>query len=197
MSRLVPRIVLAFVLALGLFAVPAAPADQPQGQFQPSAGDRDGDGINDANDCAPDDPSRPARTGTDADCDGTVDNPPVYSADSTAPLSMATLRAAARRAAGEPVVADSGPAIGPAVLFRPRNVEPLLVFAARAGMRVTVAPTLVFADGRRMRVPHSWSTVDAGAAWAFRIRRSGAQRVALAITVRDAAGAVYRASRTL
>ena len=199
MSRLVPRIVLALALAVGLFAVPAAPADQPQGQFQPTAGDRDGDGIADSADCAPDDPTRPSRSGTDADCDGVADgdSAPVYSADSSTGPSPAMLRAAARRAAGVPVVAVSENALGPAALFRPRHRQPLLVFAGRAAMRVSVTPTLLYADGRRVKVPRSWSAVDAGTAWAFRMRRSDAQRISLAITVRDGAGAVYRATRAL
>ena len=198
MSRSVPRIVLLLTVALGLCAVPAVPADQPQGQFQPTAGDRDGDGIQDASDCAPDDPTRPARSGTDANCDGTADDDaPVYSANSTTAVPMATLRAAARRAARVPVVEVRGTALGPAALFRPRETAPVLAFAARDTMRVTVRPTLVYADGRRVKVPKSWSDVGRGMAWAFRLRATDAQRVVLAITVRDGAGAVYHATRTL
>src|SRR6476661_2375682 len=87
MSPTVLRIVVSLVLAPALVAVPAAWADGPTGQFQPSAGDRDGDRLADADDCAPDDPSRPAQSGQDADCDGAVDGQG-YSADSTAPAPL-------------------------------------------------------------------------------------------------------------
>src|SRR4051794_31385693 len=197
MSRLSLRIVLSLVLAAGLAVVPAAaPASGPTGQFQPGPEDRDGDGLSDANDCAPDDPSRPAQSGPDADCDGTVD-PATYSADSSVAAPMATLRDAARRAARVPVVAAPGSDLGPAVVFRPRHPRPLLVFAASADMRVRVTPTLVYADGRRVKLPFSWSAVARGAAWAFRMRTSGAQRVSLSIAVRDADGALHKAHRSI
>jgi hypothetical protein len=194
MSALV-RLLFALVLTVGLAFAPAAPADQPMGQFQPSAGDRDGDRLADADDCAPDDPSRPAQSGQDADCDGAVDT--AFSADSSAPASMASLRAAARRAARMPVVEAPASDLGPAVVFRPRQERPLIVFAGRAAMRVSVRPTLVFADGRRTKLPRSWSAVVRGEAWAFRMRPSDAQRVVLAITVRDGAGTLYKATRAL
>jgi hypothetical protein len=83
------------------------------------------------------------------------------------------------------------------VLFAPRQTLPLLVFAASDAMRVTVRPTLVYADGRRAPIPKSWATVARGGAWAFRVRTSGAQQVVLAISVRDGAGAVHRATRAI
>jgi Ca2+-binding RTX toxin-like protein len=72
---------------LGLLAaaclIGAAPAhaDPTYGDItQPpatgAASDMDGDGIPDVADCAPVDPHAPARNGTDANCDGTVDPPP-------------------------------------------------------------------------------------------------------------------------
>ena len=89
----------------------------PSGQFQPSATDRDGDGLPDGSDCAPDDPSRPARSGEDRNCDGTPDDggsqvgvsgpvdggpDPTHSASSES--TSAPARSRARRAAGEAVV---------------------------------------------------------------------------------------------
>lgn len=41
-----------------------------------TAPDMDGDGLPDVADCAPDNSKAPARNGTDANCDGTVDPPP-------------------------------------------------------------------------------------------------------------------------
>ena len=87
--------------------------------------------------------------------------------------------------------------IGPAVLFRPRQAQPLLVFVAREAMRVTARPILVFADGRRVKIPRSWSSVARGGAWAMRVRPSGAERVELAITVRDSAGTDHRSTRVI
>jgi hypothetical protein len=195
-SPLPIRLALVFALSVGAAFVPVAAAEAPTGQFQPQPGDRDGDGAGDGRDCAPDDPSRPARDGEDADCDGTAD-PRTFSADSSNAVPMATLRAAARREAQVPVVAIAGAGIGPAALFGPREAQPLLVFAGREAMRVSARPILVYADGRRVKVPRSWSAVGRGETWAMRVRRGGAERVELAITVRDGAGTVYRTTRAI
>jgi hypothetical protein len=49
----------------------------PEPTPPPADADADGDGLPDVADCDPNDASQPARNGTDADCDGSVDPQPV------------------------------------------------------------------------------------------------------------------------
>lgn len=198
------------LLPAGASARTAPPAG-PSGQFVPTAGDRDGDGLPDAADCAPDDPSRPARTGVDADCDGVPDSglSPItisgpadggpdpagqHSASSTVAPAV-DVRARARRALGGAVVA-SGLRLGAAVAaFAPRRERRGLrtfVFVARDNAGLTAAPSL---DGHRLAATHR--SLARGAAYVLRIRTGAARRLRIVVTVVDASGNRRRAARTL
>ena len=195
---------IALLAALGAVVLPASGAQAapraggPTGQFQPSATDRDGDGVRDASDCAPDDPTRPARTGPDANCDGTADG---AQQAASAPAVRPLARDSARRAAGGPVRAVPAVRLGGAVaVFAPRHPRaraPELIFAARDNSAVTVRPVLVLAGGRRRVLTVRSRSVARGQAYAVTIRLSGAQararRLRFAITVIDASGRVHHA----
>jgi hypothetical protein len=204
MTRTSPR--LAALIAISACLLPAAGVRAaarpgPSGQFQPTRTDRDGDGVADASDCAPDDPTRPARTGSDANCDGTPDG--TQQAAST-PSVVPSARGVARRAAGVPVVA-LGVRLGSAVsVFAPRAARaraPALVFVARDNCAVSVRPVLVFAGGRTRALPARQRSVPRGHAYVVRLHLSRAQaralRVRFAMTVIDAAGGRHGASRAV
>lgn len=224
MLRLSARIALALAaLALVAPGPLASGAGTPAGQFQPVRGDRDGDGLPDGSDCAPDDPTRPARSGEDLDCDGAPDQggagipvdlagpdggegPPPAGPQAASRPSRGTVaaRASARRAAGEPVVAVRGLRLGPSVAVyapaAPRPARPALVLVAKGSSGVTVRPWLVFAQGRRaLRV--RTASLPRGRALVVRIAldpaRGRARRVRFAVRVVDGAGATYRDARVV
>jgi hypothetical protein len=209
-------ILVALLSALGAGAV--ARADQsPSGQFQPARGDRDGDGLPDANDCAPDDPSRPSRSGTDADCDGqpdqggpaisvsgpadgAPDGPEAASKPSTGPVAT---RTTARAALGEAVVLVRNLRLGRSIaVYMPRRARPgrqTLVFVARDNSAVTVRSSLRFAGGRVQALASRSHSIARGDArvlrWTLTRRQRHAQRIRMVITVVDASGNRYRATR--
>lgn len=220
-----PRPTARIALLLGLLAcLPAstlARADSgPSGQFQPSATDRDGDGLPDASDCAPDDPSRPARAGDDQDCDGTPDagggsrvglagpvdgGPDPQQTASRPSRGSAATKTRARRAAGEAVVAVRGLRLGDSIAVyaprRPHRATPTVVFVAKDNSAVTVRPTLVLADGRKRALKARSRSLPSGRAYVVRLHLSHAQRRAarlrLAMTVIDASGNRHRATRVV
>lgn len=174
-------------------SAPAPAQDGPAGQFRPSPGDRDGDGLVDGRDCAPDDPSRPARHVPDPDCDGSgagiqvdvagpVDggpDPEGPEAASRPSRGTPKARAAARRAAGGPVVAIHGLRLGPNVaVYAPRSGRGIVV-VAKSNAGVTVKP-------RR----HRARTRSLASGTAFAVRARAARYV---ITVVDGSGTTWRA----
>lgn len=192
-----------------LVAVPAvADGDAVGGQFAPSLDDRDGDGLLDALDCGPDDPTRPVRGGADLDCDGAPDGggagigvgllPIDAGTDVAAKPSAGTasMKAAARDAAGEPVVAVAGLALGPSIAVyapaHPRAGEPTLIFAAVDNVGLTVTPVV----GDRRRAARTRS-LPRGRAYVVRLRLRRARRVTFEITVVGVDGAEYSASRAV
>lgn len=220
MVRFSARIALLLGLLACLPAGALARADSsPSGQFQPSATDRDGDGLGDLADCAPDDPSRPARAGDDQDCDGTpdtggidvgiagpVDGGPDPQQTASRPSSgSGATKTRARRAAGEDVVAVRGLRLGASIAVyaprRPHRATPTVVFVAKDNSAVTVRPTLVFADGRKRPLKARSRSLPSGNAYVVRLHLSRAQRRAarlrLAMTVIDASGNRHRATRVV
>lgn len=195
----------------------------PAGQFLPSLQDRDGDGLLDLSDCAPDDPSRPARAGIDLDCngapddgggievgisgpvDGGPDEPGEQQAASRPSSGTATTRSAARDAAGEAVVAVTGLRLGPSIAVyepaRGRSAEPTLVFAAKGNSGLTVEPELTFTGGGTRALKVRARSLPRGRAYVVRLRLSPSQRrarkVRFAITVVDGQGDSYRATRAV
>jgi hypothetical protein len=214
------RILVFGAVLAGLPAGTLALADGgPSGQFQPTRADRDGDGLRDDSDCAPDDPSRPAQAGADADCDGAADegaglevgiSGPVDgdagTVDAASEPSSGTpaTHAVAREAAGEAVVLVRRLPLGQSVAIyqprRPRPAVPSLVFAAKDNSGVTVTPTLVFAGGRTSKLADRSHSVSRGHAWVMRVRLARAQRRALrirySIAVVDGSGSSYSATRS-
>ena len=214
------RIAVLTALLAGLPAGTLARADGPSGQFQPAANDRDGDGLPDKSDCAPDDPSRPSRAGKDADCDGVADDgsgssvevsgpadggpDPVSAASRPSSGTRLTSRIA-RAAAHEPVVLVRHLPLGRTVaIYQPRHAHrtvPMLVFAAKDNSGVTVTPTIVWANGTRTKLADRVHSVSRGHAWVLRIRLRGAQRHALrlefSMAVVDVAGDSYSATRVV
>jgi hypothetical protein len=220
--RLLPtaRIAVLAALLAGLPAGSLARADGPSGQFQPAANDRDGDGLVDAHDCAPDDPSRPARAGHDADCDGSADDgsgsdvvitgpadggPDPVSAASKPSTGTRMTSQVARAVAGEAVVLVRHLPLGRSVaIYRSRQAHrtaPAIVFAAKDNSGVTVTPTLVYAGGRRAKLGDRSRSVSRGHAWVVRVRLHGAQRRAqrleFSIAVVDASGNSFSATRVV
>lgn len=198
----------------------------PSGQFQPSPGDRDGDGLADRDDCAPDDPTRPSRSGTDADCDGRADagagmdvaiagpadgapdsGEPEQQQQSAAahePAGTVNSRRAARRAAGEPVRAVRlrlGPSIAAYAPSRTRRSVPTLVLVATGNSGVTVRPKLIFKGGRARMLKTRTRSLPRGRAYVVRLRLSPGQRRArrlrFAVRAVDAQGDRYRATRSV
>lgn len=168
------------LLACVLAAAAPATAQGPAGQFLPSLDDRDGDGLLDALDCAPDDPSRPARDGADPACDGTGAGIPVEVAGPVDEgAAESAVHAAARRAAGGKVVAVRGLRLGPDVaVYAPADRRGIVV-AARRNAGVTIRPARHDARTR---------SLAAGTAFAVRTR---APRYT--ITVVAGSGATWRA----
>lgn len=199
----------------------ASAAGGPTGQFLPSVGDRDGDGLPDAADCAPDDPSRPGRAGVDADCDGAPDaglpvieiagpadggpDPAEQQAASKPSSGTVAAKSAARRAAGQDVVVVRGLRLGPSVAVyapkRPSRATPTVVLVAKGNSGVTVRPHLVFAGGRTRALAARTRSVARGRAFVVRLQLSKsqrrAQRLRFAMTVVDGSGDSYRAARTV
>jgi hypothetical protein len=225
MSRLIARIALLLALLACLPAGAVAWAqDDPVGQFLPSSDDRDGDGLHDGADCAPDDPSRPARAGSDLDCDGDPDSggsapvgiagpvdggpdpgPGEQTAASRPSSGTTETKTAARRAAGEAVVALRGLRLGPSRAVyapaAPRASAPALVLVAKGNSGITVAPSLVLAGGETRALRTRRRSVPRGRAWVVRLKLSPAQqtarRVRFAVTVVDGAGESYTATRSV
>lgn len=205
MSRLV--CLLATVLATAFPAAAlAAGSGSPGGQFAPSVADRDGDGLPDGADCAPDDPSRPSRAGSDRDCDGVSDAggdhadvgaPPAggpagqgFSAASSNPDPAGATRARARRAAGERVKAvamDVGDSVAVYAPVRRRAGTATLIFVGRSAASVTVRATHARARTR---------SLPSGRAWVVRVRAPRGSRVRFRVTVTDGSGRRYRASHS-
>ena len=210
------------VIAALLAALPAgqlAHADGPSGQFQPAANDRDGDGLPDASDCAPDDPSRPSRSGRDADCDGTADDgsgsnvtvtevdggPDPVSAASRPSTGTRLTSQVARAAAHEAVVLVRHLPLGRSVaIYRPRRQHryaPAIVFAAKDNSGVTVTETLVYRGERRVKLANRARPVSRGHAWVLRVHLRGAQRraqrIEFSIAVVDASGDSFSATRVV
>lgn len=207
---------------LGAGTLAHAAGGGPSGQFQPAAGDRDGDGLGDADDCAPDDPTRPARAGTDLDCDGESDGggsnagyevsgpvdggpDPGYEAASQSAASKPSsgtpeTRTAARRAAGEAVVAVRGLRLGPGVaVYAPERITAgiaELVFVAKDNLGVTAAPSITV-DGERRALRVRSRSVSRGRAWVVSVRSQGARRVRFTLTVVDSSGEARSAERTV
>lgn len=216
MSR--PTALLLALLALLPAGAVAYAAGGPTGQFQPSSDDRDGDGLRDSDDCAPDDPSRPARPGTDLDCDGVLDDggfsgvgisgpvdggpdpgsepaDPEQTAASRPSSGTTETRTAARRAAGEDVVVVTGLRLGPAVaVYTPAATAPALIFVAKDNVGVTVSPSIVV-DGERRPLRVRSRSIPRGRAWVVRVRQD--RRVRFTITVVDSSGEDYTAARAL
>jgi hypothetical protein len=218
MPRTTARIALLLALLAGLPAGSAALADGPgpSGQFLPSVGDRDGDGLPDAADCAPDDPSRPARAGVDLDCDGADDGggltgvgisgpvdggpdpgPGEQTAASRPSTGSVSAKAAARRAVGEAVVAVRGLRLGPSIaVYAPARAAGTLIFVAKDNSGVTVRPSVV-RHGKRHPLRVRTRSVSRGHAWVVRVHPSGVRRVRFAMRVVDSAGAAHRATRAV
>jgi hypothetical protein len=165
----------------------------PSGQFLPAAGDRDGDGVPDAYDCAPDDPTRPSRGGDDANCDGQPDGEQAASSDSDSPTVDPA--AVARDAAHGAVTALRWPLGGPVTVFAPR--------ADATGMRTLI---FVATDNAGLTVTHRLDrgatatnrrSLARGGAYVLPIATRGARRLRVAVTVVDAAGESHRVVRTL
>lgn len=219
MSRPPARIALLLALLACLPAGSVAYAtEDPTGQFQPTRDDRDGDGLGDADDCAPDDPSRPARSGSDLDCDGAPDGggfagvgisgpvdggpdpgsepaPPEQTAASRPSSGTTETRTAARLAAGEDVVAVRGLRLGPGIaVYTPARASPVLVFVAKDNVGVTVRPSIVV-DGVRQALKVRTRSVPRGRAWVVRV--ASRRRVRFAVTVVDSGGNEYVATRAL
>lgn len=197
---------------------PAAGQAEPSGQFAPAPGDRDGDGVGDAGDCAPDDPSRPARPGPDADCDGYADGgpgsrdaaisgpaqePSPVTGSSSATGGTTATRTLAWRSAGERVVLVRHLPLGRSVAVyrtaRRHRSAATLVFAARDGGGVSVTPTLVYAGGsERKLADRQRAPLAAGRAWTLRVRTGGLARpvasVRFSIAVIDLAGDSFSAT---
>jgi len=194
----VSRLLVLLSLSAGLAVLPAAaPAATvtppgPSGQFLPSANDRDGDGIPDAQDCAPDDPSRPSRSGADADCDGRPDGEQAASSDSQSAVHPA---AVARDAIHGSVSALHWLLGGPVTLFAARSDATgtrTFVFVATDNAGLTVTHRLdrgVTATNRR--------SLGRGGAYVLTIATQGAKRLRVAVTVVDASGFSRRVTRTL
>jgi hypothetical protein len=179
------------------------------GQFLPTADDRDGDGLPDAADCAADDPTRPALTGPDPECDGLppgglgipvdLEEPGRQHAASAPSRGTPATRAAARQAARVSVAAVSGLRLGRSVAVyapaRPRASRPTLVLVARANMGLVVRPVLARRDGTSRRLAARRRSLARGDAHVVRIRVDPAavRRVRLAVTVTDAQGDRHRA----
>jgi hypothetical protein len=225
MSRPTARIALLLALLACLPAGSVARAqDDPVGQFLPSSDDRDGDGLHDGADCAPDDPTRPARSGSDLDCDGDPDSggsagigiagpvdggpdpgPGEQTAASRPSTGTTETKTAARRAAGEAVVAARGLRLGASVaIYAPaasHAFAPALVFVAKGNTGITVVPSLVFAGGETRALKTRRRSVPRGRAWVVRLLLSPSQqparRVRFAVTVVDGAGESYTATRSV
>lgn len=205
-------LLLSLLGCLSLAAPAATLAGGPGGQFSPSLDDRDGDGLLDALDCGPDDPTRPSRAGADLDCDGTADGggagigvgllpidggpdgpegPSVASKPST---GTASTRAAARDAAGESVVPVRDLRLGPAIAVyapaHPSDDEPTLVFVAKDNVGLTVTPWV--ADRAR---PTRTRSLPRGRAYVVRLRLHRARAVRFEIAVVGSDGVEYRATR--
>lgn len=213
MPRFIARIALLLALLACLpLGVAASADDGVAGQFLPSPADRDGDGLFDGADCGPDDPTRPARAGTDLDCDGEPDGgglsgigiagpvdggPDPEPAEQTAASRPSTgtteTRTAARRAAGEDVVAVRGLRLGPSVaVYAPAAASAALIFVAKDNLGVTVKPSVVV-DGRRQALKVRTRSVPRGRAWVVRVRQT--RRVRFAVTVVNSSGDTYSAAR--
>lgn len=210
------------VLTALLAALPAgqlAHAGGPAGQFQPSANDRDGDGVADRADCAPDDPSRPSRSGQDTNCDGARDDgsgsnvtvtevdggPDPVSAASKPSTGTRRTSQVARAAAREAVVLVRHLPLGRSVAVyrtrRQRRYAPAVVFVGKDNIGVTVTETLVYAGERRVKVANRARSVSKGHAWVLRTRlrraRRRAQRLEFSIAVVDASGNSFSATRVV
>ncbi|MFL5843334.1 MAG: hypothetical protein ACJ762_01490 [Solirubrobacteraceae bacterium] len=212
------RIALLLSLFACLTTVSLAHADgDPAGQFLPALGDRDGDGLPDAADCAADDPTRPGRSGVDLDCDGAPDGggsgidigilgpvdggpdpsgePGRQTAASRPSSGTGETRTAARRAAGEGVVAVKGLRLGPSVaVYTPAATAPALVFVAKDNSGITVRPSVVV-DGERRALKVRTRSVPRGRAWVVRVHQG--RRVRFTVTVVDSGGVDYTAARAL
>jgi hypothetical protein len=210
----IARIALLLTLlgCLSLAAPAATLAGGPGGLFSPSLDDRDGDGLLDVLDCGPDDPTRPSRAGADLDCDGVTDGggasigigllpidggpdePEDPSVASKPSSGTASTRAAARDAAGEPVVAVRGLALGPAIAVyapaHPRSTEPTLIFAAKGNVGLTVTPVVA----GKSRSPRHRS-LPQGRAYVVRLRLKRARPVSFEIDVVGIDGVEYSATR--
>lgn len=195
--------------------------DGPAGQFLPALGDRDGDGLPDAADCAADDPTRPARAGVDLDCDGTPDGggsgagfdisgpadggpdpdePGEQTAASRPSTGTTETKTAARRASGRPVIAVRGLRLGPAVaIYAPSTVTAglaELIFVAKDNTGITVDPSIVV-DGERVALRTRTRSVSRGRAWVLEVRSKGTRRVRFAIAVVDTSGDEHTATRAV
>lgn len=184
-------------------AAPARTDDGPAGQFVPSLEDRDGDGLLDAADCAPDDPTRPARPDADLDCDGVPDGGgfsgvgiagPVDGTDPGTPDGSAgeqtaasrpstgtsETRTAARRAYGAGVTAVTGLRLGPSVAVyapaRPARTAPTLIFVAKGNSGITVEPSIVYTGGVVEDLRTRTRSVARGRAWVVRVGLTGDRR---------------------
>lgn len=212
------RIALLLALIACLPAGSLAHADGgPAGQFLPSLDDRDGDGLPDAADCAADDPTRPGRSGVDLDCDGVPDGggsgvgigiagpvdggpdpsgePGEQTAASRPSTGTVETRTAARRAAGEDVVAVKGLRLGPSIaVYTPAAAAPALVFVAKDNSGVTVVPSVVV-RGERQELRTRTRSIPRGRAWVVRVHQD--RRVRFTVTVVDSAGEQHSAARAL
>lgn len=183
-----------FPILLACLAVAALPAAAPgassppgpSGQFVPSPGDRDGDGVADASDCAPDDPTRPGVAGS---CSASVD---AASSPEARPLHAA---AVARQALdGAAVVARDwrlGEALAVFTARRDAPAERSFVFVALDACGLTVTHRLD--DGHT--VTHRRSLARGGT-YVLRVAVGVARRLRIAVTVVDASGASRRVART-
>ena len=210
----IARIALVLLALLAWAPATATAQSGPAGQFLPSLGDRDGDGLLDTLDCAADDPSRPSRAGSDLDCDGAPDGggagigvgllpvdggpdePEEQQVASRPSTGSRSARAAARDAAGEPVVLVKGLSLGPAVAVyapaEPRATEPTLIFAAKGNVGLTVTPTV----GDRRRASRTRS-LPQGRAYVVRLRLRRPRPVSFDIAVVGTDGAEYTATRAV
>ena len=179
-------------LALPAYASTVAPP-APSGQFLPSADDRDGDGLSDATDCAPDDPTRPARGGVDGNCDGAADGgQQAASGPSSADVDAA---AVARQAAHGSVAALRWPLGGALAVFAVRHDaagDRTFVFVARDNVGLTVTHRL-----DRERTATNERSLGRGSAYVLRVAVGKARTLRVAVTVIDAAGNSRRVARTL
>ncbi|MCW2989711.1 MAG: hypothetical protein JWM73_305, partial [Solirubrobacterales bacterium] len=110
-------------------------------------------------------------------------------------------KTAARRAAGEDVVAVRGLRLGPSVaVYAPARAAPVLIFVAKDNSGVTVAPSVVVGGVRRALHVRTHS-IPRGRAWVVAVHLTGAQRsarrVRLVVSVVDSAGARYDATRAV